>query len=628
MKKLCIVIVLASVIFGCKQKADQPPEAAKSSGSASEQEYLGKPLKHWIQLAEKGGTDEELVTMVDALILALESSDAKVVVASADAIETIGSKGAKAAQSLASKLDDPQPGIRMASMHALQAIGEPAVPFLLEAYHNGPAGAQVRATSVLGNIGPAAKAAVPELRKGLQEKPESLHSWIEEALAKIEGGVQEDMAGGPQQIENIILPPEPPLTADHQDWPQFHGPNRDNLCRETELNTNWKENPPALLWKLEGLGTGYSSIAISEGKIFTMGDREVPEGTPNGGDDGKKMQFVLAFDLKTRKELWAAQVGPPHKDGPRSTPTVDGELLYAIGTEGDLVCLETATGAERWRKSFTNDFGGQMMSRWMFSESALVDGPKLICTPGGAEAMLVALDKKTGEVIWKCVVPALGTKDKDGAGYASALIAEIDGVRQYIQLIGRGLIGVEAETGKFLWGYNGIANGVANIPMPVIRGRYVFTTTDYNSGSALLQISREGETFQVKELYTLSGRQFENHHGGIVCVGNYVYGGHGNSRGEPRCVDVTTGKVVWQSKAPERGSAAVLYADGHLVFRYDRGLVALIEATPEAYRLRGTFKPVMPEKDSALAWAHPVILKGRLYLRHDDLLACYDVSGR
>ena len=132
----------------------------------------------------------------------------------------------------------------------------------------------------------------------------------------------------------------------------------------------------------------------------------------------------------------------------------------------------------------------------------------------------------------------------------------------------------------------------------------------------------------MKELYTLSGRQFENHHGGIVCVGNYVYGGHGNSRGEPRCVNITTGKIMWQSKAPERGSAAVLYADGHLVFRYDRGLVALIEATPEAYRLKGTFKPVMPEKDSALAWAHPVILNGRLYLRHDDLLACYDVSGR
>ena len=265
------------------------------------------------------------------------------------------------------------------------------------------------------------------------------------------------------------------------------------------------------------------------------------------------------------------------------------------------------------------------MSGWKFSESALLDGPRLICTPGGAEATLVALDKKTGSVIWKCAVPALGEKGKDGAGYASAVVVEIDGVRQYIQLIGRGLVGVEAETGKFLWGYNGIANGTANIPNPVVCGQYVFTTTNYNTGSALLRISRVGDTFHVKELYTLTGRQFENHHGGIVFVGNHVYGGHGNSRGEPACVDVTTGKIVWRGKAPERGSAAVLYADDHLLFRYDRGLIALIEATPEAFRLKGTFQPVTGEGP---AWAHPVILDGNLYLRHGDLLACYDVSGR
>lgn len=623
MKKLFVVIILVSVIFGCKRKADRPPEAAKASGPASEQEYLGKPLKHWTQLAEKGGADEEMAKTVDAFILAFDCNDVTVIVAAADAIETIGPKGAKAAPIMASKLDDPSPWVRMACMFALQAIGEPAVPSLLEAFKNGPGGAPVRAVSVLGNIGPAAKAAVPELRQTLQEGPENLRSWVEGALAKIEGGgAAVGVEGGPQQGEKIVLPAEFPLAAGQGDWPQFHGPNRDNICPETGLNTDWAGNPPKLLWKLEGLGMGYSSIAITGGKIFTMGDREVPEGMPNGGDDGKKMQFVLAFDLQTRKELWATPVGPPHKDGPRSTPTVDGELLYAIGTEGDLVCLETATGAERWRKSLPNDFGGQMMSGWKFSESALVDGSKLICTPGGAEATLVALDKKTGEAVWKCAVPALGEKGKDGAGYASAIVTEIDGVRQYIQLIGRGLVGIEAETGKFLWGYNPIANGVANIPMPIIRGQYIFTTTNYNTGSALLQVSRVGETFHVKEIYTLSRREFENHHGGIVCIGNHVYGGHGNSRGAPKCIDLATGKILWNGKAPERGSAAVLYADGHLIFRYDRGLVALIEATPEAFRLKGTFQPLTGEGP---AWAHPVILDGRLYLRHGNLLACYDV---
>jgi outer membrane protein assembly factor BamB len=503
-------------------------------------------------------------------------------------------------------------------MHALTAIGEQAVPSVLEVFQTGPGGSPVRAVSVLGSIGPAAKPAVPELKKALAEKPESMHSWIESALTKIEGGGTQDVGSvGLEPGEKVVLPTQSLETKAETDWPGFHGPNRDNICLETDLNLDWAKNPPALLWKIEGLGMGYSGISIADGKIFTMGDRK--------GADGKKSQFVLAFDLVTQKELWAAHVGPPHKDGPRSTPTVDGKLLYALGTEGDLVCLETTGGKERWRINLPNDFGGKMMSGWKFSESALVDGPRLICTPGGPEATLVALDKKTSTVIWKCAVPALGEKGKEGAGYASAVIAEIDSVRQYIQLIGRGLIGVEAETGKFLWGYNGIANTTANIPNPVVRGQYVFTTTNYNTGSALLRVSRVGETFHVKELYTLSGREFENHHGGIVCVGNYVYGGHGNSRGEPVCIDITTGKIMWHGKAPVRGSAAVLYADGHLVFRYDRGMLALIEATPEKFRLKGTFQPVTGEGP---AWAHPVVLDGKLYLRHGDLLACYDVRGR
>ncbi len=205
------------------------------------------------------------------------------------------------------------------------------------------------------------------------------------------------------------------------------------------------------------------------------------------------------------------------------------------------------------------------------------------------------------------------------------MATEIDGVRQYVQLIGRGVVGIEAETGKFLWGYDGIANGTANIPTPVVRGPYVFATTNYNTGSAFLHVSRVDDTFHVKELYTLTARQFENHHGGIVCIGNHIYGGHGNSRGESACVDVTTGKVAWRGDAPERGSASVLYADGHILFRNDRGLVALVEATPEAVRLKGTFQPVT---GSGPAWARPVIVDGRLYLRHGDLLVCYDVSAR
>lgn len=618
MRRSCVVLMLAAVLVGCKEKWDQGAEVSEAPAAEAGAVFAGKPLEHWTKLAEEAQTEAERAPAIEALALAARDSDLTTVVTAADAIGAIGPKGAAAAEALASRLDDPQPWVRMACMHALAAIGEPAVSTLLETFQTQEGGASIRSVIVLGDIGPAAKAAAPALRKDLEEGPENRRSWVAGALAKIEGtAAGADAAGGAVPGEAFDLPSAAPMVADGRGWPQFLGPHRDNLCRETGLRTDWEQNPPTLSWKIEGVGTAYSSVAVTGGRVLTMGDR--------AGSDGEKAQFVLAYDVETQKELWATKVGPPHKDGPRGTPTVDGDLLYAIGTEGDLVCLETATGAERWRKSLPNDFGGAVMSRWKYSESPLVDGAKLICTPGGAEATLVAVDKKTGETIWKCAVPALGDKGKDGAGYASVVPAEIDGVRQYVQLIGRGVVGVEAETGKFLWGYNGMANGTANIPTPVVRGPYVFTTTNYNTGSALLKASRVDDTFHVGELYTLTARQFENHHGGIVCVGNYVYGGHGNSRGEPACVDVTTGKVVWRGKAPERGSASILYADGHVLFRYDRGLVALVEATPEAFRLKGTFQPVTGDGP---AWARPVIADGKLYLRHGNVLACYDVRAR
>jgi outer membrane protein assembly factor BamB len=371
-----------------------------------------------------------------------------------------------------------------------------------------------------------------------------------------------------------------------------------------------------LLWKLQGLGTGYSTVSIANGAIITMGDRS--------GTDGAEAQFVIAFDRATRTELWATRVGPPHKDGPRSTPTIDGDLVYALGTEGDLLCLETKTGAVRWQKNLPRDFGGQMMSRWKFAESILVDGGRVICTPGARDAALVALDAKSGDVVWKCAVPDLGPQGKDGAGYASAMVTTIDGVRQYVQLLGRGAVGVEAATGRFLWGYNRIANGTANIPSPVVRGRYVFVTTNYRTGSALLRINRAGDTFEAEEIFFLRSRQFENHHGGVVLVDGYVYGGHGANKGIPVCINLATGSIAWKAKAPARGSACVLSADGHIIFRYDRGLVALVEATPEKFVLKGSFEP---PTGSGPAWAHPVVHDRKLYLRHDDLLLCYDLGG-
>ncbi|MHC4239953.1 MAG: PQQ-binding-like beta-propeller repeat protein, partial [Planctomycetota bacterium] len=399
-----------------------------------------------------------------------------------------------------------------------------------------------------------------------------------------------------------------------RDWPNFRGPNWDGKSTETGLLKSWPEQGPPLAWKVEGLGKGFSSVAITGGRIFTMGDRQ-------------DQQWVIALDLATRKESWAASVGKPWKTGkggPRCTPTVDGDLLYAIGTHGNLVCLETATGKERWRKSLPDDFGGKMMSKWGFSESPLVDGNKVLCTPGGKDAGIVALNKKTGQTIWKCAIPDIGSRGKDGAGYSSVVAAEIGGVRQYIQMMGRGVVSVAADDGKFLWGYNKVANDVANITMVVVDGDYVFCTTSYKTGSALLKISRSDKGFEAKEIYFLTPDQFENHHGGVIFLDGYLYGGDGQNKGTPVCLEMKTGKIMWKEEPIGKRSAALVYADGHVYWRYEKGLMALVEANPREFKVKGTFD--IPSKTGP-NWPHPVILDGKLYLRENDVLLCYDISS-
>lgn len=398
-----------------------------------------------------------------------------------------------------------------------------------------------------------------------------------------------------------------------RDWPQFRGPHRDGRSDEVGLLQEWPEDGPPLAWRVDGLGKGFSSLSIAGRHIYTMTDR------------GKE-QFVVALDRQTRKETWAARVGPEWEDGgPRSTPTADGDLLYALGPHGDLVCLKSDSGEEVWRKSLSKDFGGKMMSGWGYSESPLVEGEKLICTPGGPEAMIVALNKKTGEVLWKTKAPNLGPKGKDGAAYCSAIATTTAGVRQYIQLIGRGIIGVAADDGRLLWGYNPIANRTAVIPSPIVQDDLVFCTTSYETGSALLRLTvLADQRVEAQEVYFIGHREFENHHGGIVLVDGYVYGGHARNNGSPTCVELKTGKVMWKDRGPGGGSAAVIYADGRLYFRYQDGTMALIEASPKEYRLRGSFK--LPTGGSP-SWPHPVLLDGHLYLRHADSLLCYDVRA-
>jgi outer membrane protein assembly factor BamB len=402
------------------------------------------------------------------------------------------------------------------------------------------------------------------------------------------------------------------------EWPQWRGPNRDGISPETGLLKAWPTDGPRLLWnsrivnQKRGIGRGYSSVSVAGGRVFTMGDR---------GKDG----YVFALDAAIGKELWATRVSPGQGDGPRCTPTVDGDRVYALSRQGLLVCLDAATGSPRWGKDYAKDFGGRMMSSWAYSESPLVDGDKLVCTPGGDAAALVALDKRTGELIWKAPIPNAG-----GAGYASIVVAEVGGVRQYITLLGRskGVVSVAAKDGKLLWFYNRMANGTANIPTPLVRGDLVFVSTGYGAGSALLRMVPTSDGgVRVEEQYFLKGNVLQNHHGGMILLGNYVYGGHGHNNGLPFCLELKSGKLMW---GPVRGageeSAAVAYADGHLYFRYQNGTMALVEATPQGYVLKSQFD--LPRESGRPSWPHPVIAEGRLYLRGQDMLLCYDLKQR
>ena len=401
------------------------------------------------------------------------------------------------------------------------------------------------------------------------------------------------------------------------DWPQWRGPNRNAVNPETGLLDAWPAEGPKLLWEAKGLGRGYSSVAIVGNRLFTMGDLE---------EGQAKSQFVIALDLTTREVVWKTRVGAPHSDGSRCTPTVQEGLLYALGTEGELVCLQADTGKEVWRKNLVTDLGGKMMSGWKYSESPLVDGDKLVCTPGGPDAALVALSRKTGELIWKCVPPA--PNQMGGAGYASVVVSTGAGVRQYVTVMGRGAIGVEAATGKFLWHYPRIANGTANIPTPVAEGDFVFVSTGYGTGSALLKLVKAGDGVKAEEVYWLKANTFQCHHGGFLKLGEYIFGAHGHNGGNPICLEMATGKVMWSEKQPGERSGAVICADNKLIFRYENNVVALMEANPKAYQLKSTFKvPGRPGMDGP-GWAHPVVVNGRLYLRHSDYLFCYDIKNK
>ena len=438
-------------------------------------------------------------------------------------------------------------------------------------------------------------------------------------------------------------------SAESYDWPQWQGTDRNAVSKQRGLLKEWTKDGPPLAWKIKGLGGGYSGPSIAAGRIFGMSKR---------GDD----EVVWALSETDGKTLWVTRLGPafPQRmpqgaEGPGCTPTVDGELLYVEGLGGDLACLQVRDGKVLWQHSLTRDFGGRA-PMWSYRESPLVDGDKVICTPGGQDATLVALDKLTGKTIWKSKVPGSadgspgagpggpagpgrgpgrGTGGRGGSGgsgaaYASAIAIDFEGQREYVQFTAKALVGVAASDGKFLWKYDRPANRMGiNCSTPIYHDGIVFAASAYNAGGGAVKLSKDASGgIKAEEVY-FSGKM-QNHHGGMILTDGYLYGANGgNGGGFLACLDFQTGKVLWDGRdsgehRPPKGSVAL--ADGRLYYRTEKGAMLLIEPNPKQYVERGRFE--QPDRSESPAWTHPVIANGKLYVRDQDVLLCYDVKNR
>lgn len=396
------------------------------------------------------------------------------------------------------------------------------------------------------------------------------------------------------------------------DWPQWRGPQRDGHSAETGLLKEWPKEGPKLLWQAKEIGEGYSTPSVVGDHLYLL------------SNEGLENEYALALSTKDGSRVWSTKLGivgnpkqEPSYPAARSTPTVDGKFLYALGSDGDLVCLNTADGKERWRKSLRKDFGGQP-GVWAYSESPLVDGDALICTPGGTNATMLALNKNTGEVIWKCALPEGGD-----ASYSCPIIFTGGGVKQYVQFLQSGLIGVEAKSGKLLWRYERSAKGSpAVIITPLADGDFIYSGA-FRAGGALVKVAKKGDVFSAEELYF--NNKLPVGLGGVVKVGDYFYGSSGQT---VMCANFKTGEIKWDERAV--GPSSWLVADGRIYLHAENGDVALLEPTPEAYREKGRFMP--PERPAsrgqAKAWAYPVIADGKLYLREHSSLWCYEIKAR
>jgi outer membrane protein assembly factor BamB len=315
------------------------------------------------------------------------------------------------------------------------------------------------------------------------------------------------------------------------------------------------------------------------------------------------------------KQIWSKTIGAGGRDergsGPRGTPTVDEDRVYVLTENGDLACLKAADGTMVWQKNILTEFRGRNID-WMISESPLIDGNHVIVSPGGPQASMVALDKMTGRTVWT------SKELSDPAGYASPIAADVQGVRTIMTLTSQGGVGVRASDGKLMWKYRQVANNTANIATPVFSDNRVFYSSGYDTGGALLGLTAKGGLVEAKAIYFT--RAMQNHHGGVLVVGQHLYG---YNDAILACLELQTGKVMWRDRSVGKGT--LTYADGHFYILGEENIVGLAEASPSGYREKGRFRI---EDQGFPSWAHPVVAGGRLYIRNQGTLTAYDVRAR
>ena len=388
------------------------------------------------------------------------------------------------------------------------------------------------------------------------------------------------------------------------DWPNWRGSNRDGLSKETGLLQEWPTGGPHKIWSSDKAGLGYSGFSISNGTLFTLGAFEQEE-------------HLLAFDAATGKKLWSLPVGKllanSWGDGPRMTPSVADGKVYALGGKGSLLCVDARTGKRIWQVHMVNDLGGKVPN-WGYTESVLVDHDRVICTPGGKRGTIAALDAKTGKVLWR------STEFTDEAQYSSPIVTTHKGKRQYIQLVMKNLVGIEANSGDLLW-KSPWSGRTAVIPTPIYNHGYVFITTGYGVGCKLVSIENGG----AKDVY--ENKTMKNHHGGVIKLGDFLYG-YSDGYGWV-CLDFKKGELKWNEKKA-LGKGAIAYADNRFYCLSESdGNVVLIEANPAGWKARGEFTMSPQTKKRSTRgkiWTHPVISNGKLYLRDQELIHCYDLA--